>query len=310
MDLPHFDAAALAAGLAFRPLVAHLRSAFAARITTPVRLSVQRDERCEMLVMPALSSHYAGVKTLLIIPDNSAHGLPTIQGLFALLDATNGAPLATMDAGELTARRTAAVSALASEQLSRPDSANLLIAGTGHLAPYLAEAHASVRSIRTVRIWGREPEKAAVCCRKIAQRLPEILVEVAHDLRIAVQESDIVSTATRANNPIIRGEWGLDGKHVDLVGGYKPDMREIDDSGIRGARIFVDTIDGALAEAGDLVSPMARGIITMASIIGDISSLSKGARRISPDEITVFKSVGSAASDLGAAEHFWLSRPT
>jgi ornithine cyclodeaminase len=283
-------------------------AALARSSNSPLRLRLQGEGRREFLVMPALSERFSGVKILAIAPENADRCMPTMGGLFALLDAATGEPLAIMDAGELTARRTAALSALAARKLSRVNAASLLVLGTGHLAPYLAEAYCAVRPIRNITIWGRHAQSAESCCALVRQRTTEIDVSYVGDLETAVRNCDIMSAATRAQHPLIMGKWIAPGQHIDLVGGYRPDMREIDDEGIARASIFVDSLDGALAEAGDLRSPIERGVITTASIKGDISILLDGPGRVSDEEVTLFKSVGSASSDLAAAELVWDSR--
>lgn len=255
--------------------------------------------------MPVMTDRYAGVKVLTVTSENAARGMPVIGGIFILMDARTGATLATMDAEELTARRTAAVSALASRALSKPSANRLLLVGTGHLVPYLAEAHAAVRPIDTIEVWGRSPERASKSCEEILRRLPGVAVSVTNDLAASVTEADIVSAATRATDPLIKGAWVQSGTHVDLVGGYRPDMREIDDQGVRQSAIYVDTIEGALAEAGDLRTPIENCVIDPDAILGDIQTLITQPVSHSEDRPTLFKSVGSARSDLAAAQLVW-----
>lgn len=305
MSALFLDAHEVAAALNFPQLIDFMAAALAHPIAAPLRLCITGTQQRELLVMPVMSEHLAGVKVLAVTPQNSGSELPVVGGLFVLLDAQTGAALATMDAGELTARRTAAVSALASRQLSRPDAETLLVIGTGHIAPYLAEAHCSVRPIRRIQVWGRRAQATRHCADLIQQRVPGVAVEIADDLAVAVAGNDIISAATRAQEPLIKGECIRAGTHLDLIGGYRPDMREIDDYGIAHATIYVDTIEGALAEAGDLRSPIARGIISENSIVGDIAAIVRGAGRTSEAEITLFKSVGTAMSDLAAADLVW-----
>lgn len=301
----HYGAAAIAALIDYDSLIAQLADAYRQPPAVPVRMGVTDESGLEMLLMPALSSRFAGAKILTIRAGNAERGLPSIDGLFALFDAERGTPLATFDAGELTGRRTAAVSALASSHLSRANAETLLLIGSGNLIPYLAEAHARVRPIGRVMIWARSKQKAALCARRISDRLPGLEIAVSSDLDEAVAAADIISCATRSDRPLVKGASLRPGTHIDAVGGYRPHMREIDDDVVLRSRIFVDTREGALAEAGDLVSPIARGVISVDAILGDLSALVAGVGRIDPDDITVFKSVGSAASDLAAAELVW-----
>ena len=186
--------------------------------------------------------------------------------------------------------------------MARKDAAILLIAGTGQLAPALARAHCCVRPIREIRIWGRTADKAAALAQALSEKgLPAISVD---DLEASVGDADIVSCATLAKSPLIKGSWLKPGTHRDLVGGFTPDMREADDAAMARGRIYVDTRDGALAEAGDVVDPLASGAITESDILGEMSELCRGtvAGRGGDDDITIFKSVGAAIEDLAAAE--------
>jgi ornithine cyclodeaminase len=224
------------------------------------------------------------------------------MGTYLLLDGRSGEPLALMDGPALTARRTAAASALAASYLARPDCERLLMVGTGALAPHLVEAHASVRPIRNVLVWGRDPVKAE----RLAQRLNRRTLKVAatDDLQAAVRGAHVICCATLATEPLLRGHWLPLGVHVDLVGGFTPEMREADDEVIRRARVFVDTRDGAMTEAGDIVQPLRSGLLQESDIAGDLFDLARGARagRRYHDQITLFKSVGAALEDLAAAQ--------
>jgi ornithine cyclodeaminase len=201
----------------------------------------------------------------------------------------------------LTLRRTAAASALAARFLARPDSARLLMVGTGALAPQLVLAHASVRPIREVLIWGRSPDKA--------QRLADVLdsrrmtVRATADLASAVTGADIISCATMTQDPLVRGEWLKPGQHLDLVGGYTPEMREVDDAAIERARVYVDTREGAMKEAGDIIQPIKHGVLLEAQIAGELAELAQGRApgRSYYNQITLFKSCGTALEDLAAA---------
>ncbi|MEE8293655.1 MAG: ornithine cyclodeaminase family protein, partial [Kiloniellales bacterium] len=186
--------------------------------------------------------------------------------------------------------------------LSRPDCERLLMVGTGALAPYLVSAHAAVRPICNVLIWGRTPDKAI----KLAKRLDrtDFRVAATEDLEAAAQGADIISCATLSRDPLVRGDWLRPGQHLDLVGAFRPDMRESDDQAVRRARVFVDTRDGATKEAGDIVQPIESGVLDPADVAGDLFDLTRGARagRRYYDQITLFKSVGTALEDLAAAE--------
>jgi alanine dehydrogenase len=296
------------AALDFPSLVEALRQMFRSGCEVPPRhhhaVAVPGGEPdATLLLMPAWQTgRHIGVKIVNVFPGNVAAGLPSVQGAYLLMDGRTGRPLALLDGQALTLRRTAAASALAASYLARPDAERLLMVGTGALAPHLVEAHASVRPIRNVLIWGRSHDKAA----KLAQRLDRRNLKVAatEDLAGAVRGAHIVSCATLAADPLIRGPWLPLGVHLDLVGGFTPAMREADDDAVKRARIFVDTREGAGREAGDIVQPIRSGALAEEDIAGDLFELTRGARagRRFHDQITLFKSVGTALEDLAAAQ--------
>ena len=254
-----------------------------------------------LLLMPAWRIGQAlGVKIVTVFPDNGRRGLPSVHGTYLLLDAATGMPKAVLDGTALTLRRTAAASALAAGFLACENSAVHLMVGTGALAPYLIAAHAAVRPIRETRIWGRDPARAAaLAARLAASGTPAVAVP---DLAEAAAGADIITCATLSPEPLVRGAWLKPGAHLDLVGSYRPDMREADDDAIRRARVFVDT-EAALREAGDIVQPLRSGALARDRIAGDLFGLARGTceGRQTADEITLFKSVGTALEDLAAA---------
>jgi ornithine cyclodeaminase/alanine dehydrogenase-like protein (mu-crystallin family) len=245
-------------------------------------------------------SGHVGVKIVTVSPDNNAIQKPAVMGLYLLLDGITGEPQALIDGQRLTQWRTACASALAASYLAREDASQLLVIGAGALAPFLAKAHSAVRPIREIRIWNRTPanaEKVAAGLR--AEGFP---AEAAGDLDEALGAADIVSSATISTEPLVKGALLKPGTHVDLVGGFTPLMRESDDDAIRRARAYVDTRAGATKEAGDIVQPLASGVLTKEAIIADLHELARGEKRgrETEDEITLFKSVGAALEDLAA----------
>lgn len=254
-----------------------------------------------LLVMPAwLNTELLGVKAVTYYPSNAGTDLPTISAGYLLFDGETGQLAAVIDGDELTLRRTAAVSALAADCLARADARRLLVVGTGNLAPNLAFAHAAVRQLDAVEVWGRSPERAAATARRLVEGgLPAMPVD---ELEAAVERADIVSCATGATSPLVRGDLLQPGAHLDLVGAFRADMREADDAAVKAATLFVDTLDGAVL-AGDLAQPLERGTIAAADIAADLASLvtRRHPGRTSDVEITLFESVGFALSDLAAA---------
>lgn len=294
--------AEVAAALDNPSLIDAIDDAFRSDTAVPVRHHHEIPEAGgTLLLMPAWNRSFIGVKTATVFPGNRARSLASVMASYLLLDGTTGEPLALIDGRELTLRRTAAASALASRYLSRADSGTLLMVGTGALAPHLIRAHCRVRPIRDVLIWGRTPEKAQALAAEID--LPGITARAAPDLAKAVMDADVISCATMAREPLIRGAWLAPGMHIDLVGGFTPEMREADDKTVQVARVFVDTRAGAMKEAGDIVDPIRRGAISEAAVLGDLFDLARGRRRgrEKTSDITLFKSVGTALEDLAGA---------
>jgi ornithine cyclodeaminase len=301
------DDATVERRLDYPRLIARLAAAFRADSAVPLRhhheIAVPGATAGTLLLMPAWTlGGQLAIKLVTVFPDNRLRSLPTVLASVLLLSAETGAPLAQVAGRALTVRRTAAASALAASYLARADAAHLVMVGTGALAPALIAAHATVRPLKRVTIWGRDLAKARALADRLA--LTGVAIAAADDLEAAVRAADIVSCATLARDPLVKGDWLSPGAHLDLVGGFTPTMRETDDVAIRRASVFVDTRAGATKEAGDIVQPLASGALTVDAIRGDLYDLARGrvAGRTVRDEITLFKSVGSALEDLAAAQ--------
>jgi len=302
---------ALASSLPYGGLIDAIETAFRKDAVVPDRVHhkvrVPGYPDATLLLMPAWrSGEFLGVKIATIHPGNAQMNLPAVNASYLLLNAGTGEPVAILDGTELTLRRTGASSALASKYLSRADAAVFLMVGTGKLAPHLIAAHAAVRDFDEVLIWGRRPGAAAELAATLtATLLPgPFALTVADDLEQAVRRADIVCCATLATDPLIRGKWLRPGQHLDLVGAFRPDMSEADTEAIVRADVYVDTLAGATAEAGEIVQAMQSGLLQPGDILGDLFSLTRGTcpGRESDDAITLFKSVGNALEDLAAAE--------
>ncbi len=303
----HISAEQIHAGLDYPALIEALRDMFRDGCEMPVRhhhqIEVPGAPDATLLLMPAWQpGREIGVKVVSVFPGNGDRDLPAIMGQYLLLDGETGAPRALLDGQALTVRRTAAASALAAGYLARPDAARLLMVGTGALAPHLIQAHAAVRPIREVVVWGRRSDRAQAVVDGLD--LPHIEFSVADDLAAAVGTADVVSCATISVDPLIQGDWLRPGQHLDLVGAFRPDMRESDDVAVTRARLFVDTRAGALKEGGDLAIPLSAGVISETDVLADLYDLTRGdaAGRVTDDDITLFKSVGAALEDLAAAQ--------
>jgi ornithine cyclodeaminase/alanine dehydrogenase-like protein (mu-crystallin family) len=312
------DAAAVDAALSYPKLVDVLAAAFRDGAIAPPRhhhhvpLGDGRPA-ATWLLMPAISARaaadgtqvagrYMGVKSVTVFPDNAARsGKPAIAGMYLLLSTETGETLAILDATRLTVWRTAAASALAARYLARPDTTRMLMVGAGALAPFLIRAHASVRPIREVMVWNRSPAGAEKVVAEFAGS--GLNVCAVDDLEAAARSADLISTATLSTEPLVRGAWLKPGTHIDSVGAYRAGMRETDDALVQMARVFVDTRAGAFGEAGDILQPIAAGVIGKGHVLAELSELVRGPAlaRTSDSEITFFKSVGASIEDLAAA---------
>lgn len=311
---PVHDRAAVDQALPFPALIEALRRGFAEGCEAPVRHhhAVPRSTAPDatLLIMPAWQrDRRLGVKIVQVSPGNEARGLPTVDGLYLLFDATTGTPLAVMDGKAITERRTAATSALAASYLARADAAHHLVIGAGAVAAMLVPAHAAIRPIRRVTLWNRHPAKADLLAERLA--VAGFTVAVTTDLATALGEADIISAATMSADPLVLGRLVEPGAHVDLVGSFNPGLRESDDALMARASLFVDTRGGALAEAGDILQAIASGAIDATAIRAELAELCRGEHpgRRCADEITVFKSVGAALEDLVAANFVLDAQP-
>lgn len=294
------------AGLDWAGFITQLRDWFAAgAVQAPPRqvLPITQPDGSEasLLIMPAwVPGQAIGVKVVTFLPANAKRGLATINAGYLLFDGNTGQMTASMDGDALTARRTAAASALAADYLARRDAKNLLVVGTGQLAQAVAEAHGAVRTYRQVQIWGRSPEKAA----KVAAALCDqgLNATAVENLQAACGQADVISTVTASRIPVVQGAWLRAGSHLDLIGSFKADMRESDDRAIQQAALFVDGKDGAVL-SGDLAQPVSAGVIDETHIQADLTALCRGdhSGRMNDTEFTAFKSVGMALEDLAAA---------
>ncbi len=298
------DAKMTAEALPMLPLIDQMETLFARKTTAPDRhhhtMPMRGETDATLLLMPAWDDTIGCVKIVNVVPGNNTRGLPAIAGSVLVFDRATGAHKAILDGSVLTARRTAAAAALGARHLARPDPSRLLIVGAGTVAAELAEAFIAVRpSITQIEIWSMR----ATSSERLAKTLRErgLNATSVTDLETAVRGADIISCATLATEPVVLGDWLNSGQHLDLIGAFRPDMRETDDAALRRGSIFVDTKFAAV-ECGELAMPIADGVITADDIRGDLHDICTGAaRRETPDDITIFKSVGNAVMDLSAA---------
>ena len=256
-----------------------------------------------LLTMPSWSvGDYFGVKIVSVFPENK--DLPTINGAYLLMDGLTGELLCTIDGLALTVKRTAAVSGLASLLLSSPDSAALLMVGTGNLCHELIRAHASVRPIHQVWIWGRNVDKAKLKVNTLA--LDGVKIEALADKDSIIPAADIVSCATLSDDPLVNGQLLKEGSYLDLVGSFKKGSREADDACLMNANIYVDTYM-ALEESGDLYIPLQKGLIEKSDIESDLVTICRTGKTggQAQNNRTFFKSVGFASPDLATAVYLY-----
>jgi ornithine cyclodeaminase/alanine dehydrogenase-like protein (mu-crystallin family) len=311
-NLRYVSAAEIDSILGFPALIDALHAAFQADIETPLRhhhAIAREDGEAALLLMPAWTKEkegsFLGTKTVTVFPGNLAKGLGSVAGTYLLMSGDTGEPLVAIDGHRLTLWRTAAASALAAKYLACEGASHLLLVGAGALAPYLARAHAAVRPIKRVSIWNRTPERANSLAEELSGETFE--TEVVRSLEGAAHGADIVTCITLSQTPVVSGDWLKEGAHLDLVGAFRPNAREADDAAVKRSRIYVDTRRGALKEAGDIVMPIAAGIIKESDVQGDLFDLCRGQAkgRKTAEEITLFKSVGTAIEDLTAAIMVW-----
>jgi ornithine cyclodeaminase len=301
------DAARVDALLDYPGLLAALEAGHRAGVDEAERLLLEQrgpgGTADHFLIWPAWQRGEAlGIKLVTSFPDNADRGLPTIQAVYALFDGADGTPRALIDGTAMTPWKTAADSALGARFLAREDAQHLLMVGAGVMAPHLIRAHLTARpSLRRVTLWNRTSDKAARLAERLA--LEGMETDVAEDLETAVRGAQVISCATGATAPLIRGAWLRPGTHLDLVGGFTPEMREVDDEACRRARIHVDSRWFTLGCVGDLTAPMASGAITEQDVLGDLFELCRGevAGRRGPEEITLFKNAGGGHLDLMTA---------
>lgn len=309
-NIKYLDEKELEANLPWLALIDSLQVIFCKQVHEPVRhhhfIDVPNEPQATLLLMPAwLEGEYLGVKQVNVFPGNNARNQPALNGTYLLSSAKTGEPLVQLDADALTARRTAAASALASKYLSKQDAKNLLVIGSGRLARALIQAHSAVRPIESIQVWSRNQLSSEKLVQELIQEGLKATVCITNDLPEASANADIISCATMSTDPIILGEWLQVGVHIDLVGAFRKDMRETDDEVMTNAKVFVDTRAGALAEAGDITQAIESGAIHAENIVAELSELCAQEKVFintqNKQHITVFKSVGAAREDLAAA---------
>jgi len=287
-----------------------LRETFASNYVMPPRQVMLLDPNSghhdAFAMLPSWNEDMIALKAFTYFPENVVPN-QTLYSQILLFNRKVGAPLALVDGVSVTCWRTAGVSALASRYLSRENSSRLLMVGTGKLAPFLIRAHASIRPLTQIEIWGRNPTKAAALVESMQGELPHITFNVATDLEAACGRADVIVCATGSTEILVHGDWIQPGTHTDFLGNHHATKRECDTRMVTRSRVFVDTRVNCFKEAGEILVPVSEVAFTLDQVVGELPELCRSTveGRQNDEQITLFKSVGCALGDLCGAGAVW-----
>jgi ornithine cyclodeaminase len=244
-----------------------------------------------------------GAKLISVFPDNFQKGIQSHQGVVVLFDGESGAPVCVAHAGEITAIRTAAASAVATDALANPAASRLAVLGYGEQAATHIRAIAQVRRLSRVVVWGRDSGRAEAFAQRMGAETG-VAAQAAKDVEAAVAEADIVCTVTNAAEPILLGRWLRPGTHLNLVGSSRAGPVEVDHDVVVASRFIADSREGVLAQGAEFLRAREAGLVTDAHVVGEIGQVLAGdlPGRQSPDQITAYKSLGHIVQDLAAAQ--------
>jgi ornithine cyclodeaminase/alanine dehydrogenase-like protein (mu-crystallin family) len=299
--------------LPMRECIDVMEGAFAAlargQATIPLRPIMWLPDKSGMLIL--MPSHLGdlnamGVKVLGVFPGNEGTEFDAHQGAVMLFETKHGQILAIVDATSITAIRTAAVSGLATKLLARHDAGDLAILGSGTQARTHLEAMSAVRKLRRVRVHSKHAENAARFAERESKKYG-VKIQVMASAREAIEGADLICTTTSSHNPVLIGEWLAPGAHINAVGAALPTARELDTEAVAKSRLYVDSRESLLQEAGDFIIPKNEGALTDAHITGELGDLVIGKikGRMTREQITLFKSLGLAIEDLASAQHIY-----
>jgi 1-pyrroline-2-carboxylate reductase [NAD(P)H] len=300
------SAAEVHSALSYPALIDALQAAYAGKFSMPPRQVFLLDEAAgthdAFAVLPSWNDEFIGVKAFTYFPTATAP-YKSLYSQIILFNREHGEPLALVDGTTVTFWRTAGISGLATRLLAREDASTLLLLGTGNLAPYMIRANASVRKLKKVMIWGRTPAKAETLAAAMATEFPEIRFSAITDREAACAEADIIVAATGSGEPVVLGEWIKPGTHTDFIGNHHATKRECDTALVTKARVYVDSRVNAFKEAGEILVPIAEGVFKREDVVAELTEMCAGTvpLRESADQITLFKSIGMAMSDLVGA---------
>ncbi len=294
------------AALSYPELIDALGEAYAGEFKMPPRQVFLLDDdeanHDAFAVLPSWSSEFIGVKAFTYFPGAEAP-YKSLYSKVMLFDREHGEPLALVDGTTVTFWRTAGISGLATRLLAREDAETMLLLGTGNLAPYIIRANASVRPLKKVMVWGRTPSKAEAVVSAMGGELPGIEFSVVEDREAACGEADIVVAATGSHEPVVLGDWITPGTHTDFIGNHHATKRECDTALVLKSKVYADSRVNAFKEAGEILVPISEGVFEEGGVVAELTEMCSGtaALREGDEEITLFKSIGMAMSDLVGA---------
>ena len=291
--------------LSYPELVDSLQEAYGGKYSMPPRQVFLLDENTNndaFAVLPSWNDQFIGVKAFTYFPEAEAP-YKSLYSKILLFNREHGEPLALVDGTTVTFWRTAGISGLATRLLSREDSETMLLLGTGNLAPYIIRANLSVRPLKRVMVWGRNLAKAEAVVETMQKEFSNVEFSAIEDRQTACSEADIVVAATGSHEPIVLGEWIKPGTHTDFIGNHHADKRECDTDLITKARVYADSRVNAFKEAGEILVPIKEGVFAKEGVIAELSEMCRGdaVLRENEEEVTLFKSIGMAMSDLVGA---------
>lgn len=299
--------------LDFDSLLTAMQNGFAQDFSMPKRHVYELDNsdtnHDAFAVLPAWNEQVIAVKAFTYFPNNSHAGFDSLYSKIMLFSREHGEPLALVDGTCITLWRTSTVSALASRYLSRENSQHLVFFGSGNLAEYMVRAHLSVRNFKRVTFIARNTEKVTALQKTLKHAFPEVEFVTGQSNKTVINSADVISCATGSAEPLFDGRWLQPGTHVDLIGNHHSEHRECDTTTITRSRVYVDSRVNVLGEAGELLIPIKEGVFSAQSICAELAQLAQENTyaRFNETDITVFKSVGTALSDLIAANHVFQS---
>ncbi len=294
------------AALSYPALIDALQDAYSQEFTMPPRQVLLLDDREDnhdaVALLPSWNGRMIGVKVFTYFPSNPPPH-KTLHSKILLFDRAHGEPLALVDGTSVTFWRTAGISGLATRLLAREDAQTLLLLGTGNLARYLIRANLSARPLQTVLVWGRDAAKAGSVVADMAAMFPEVSFKVAEDVETACGQADVIVSATGSHEPLVHGDWVRPGTHCDFIGNHHATKRECDTALVRKSKVYADSRDNCFREAGEILVPIAEGVFQEGDLAGELTEMCVGgvSLRESAEDITLFKSIGMALSDLVGA---------